>query len=76
MDVEEEREVRIEDGCRKEGREAVSRSNVLDTEALMLLAEASMLLATSLGDAGKAGIRDLIRAGVVARALERSVSEL
>ena len=76
MDVDEDREVRMDDGCRKEGREAVTRSKVLDTEALMLLAEASMLLATSLGEAGRAGIRDLIRDGVLARALERSVSDL
>ena len=76
MEVGEERDARIDEGCRKAGRLEVRREKEVETDALMLLAEASMLLATSLGEAGRAGMRALIREGVVVRALERSVSVL
>lgn len=66
----------MEEGCRKAGRLEVKREKVVETDALMLLAEASMLLAMSLGEAGRAGMRALRRWGVLVRALESSISFL
>ena len=66
----------MEVGWRNVGRWEVMRVKVEEREALMLLAEASMLLATSFGEAGRAGMRVLIREGVVVRAVERLISEL
>ncbi len=65
MDVGWERVVRIEVGWRAVGMAKPVLWKDWETLVVKDLVEASMLLATSLGEAGRVGMRDLRREGVV-----------